>query len=264
LIYFADTITKLTSEAAHAVVVSGSHGGVYPAYLAAKALAHGVILNDAGVGKDAAGIGSLAYLDALGIPGATVSHLSCRIGNTEDMRERGIVSHCNALAAALGVKVGDTCLAAAALLEASDGPARVPPEQAEARRAYPSPGSREIVLMDSASLVVPGDVARIVVTGSHGGLIGDVPAKALAVDAFAAVFHDAGVGIDNAGITRLPALQARGIAAVTVAAASARIGDARSVCEEGVVSFANEGALRLGARRGEPLVALVRRWSLLP
>ena len=41
-----------------------------------------MILNDAGVGRDEAGIAALAYLDALGIAAATVSHESCRIGDT--------------------------------------------------------------------------------------------------------------------------------------------------------------------------------------
>ena len=76
---------------------------------------------------------------------------------------------------------------------------------------------------------------------------------ALRVDAFAAVFSDAGVGIDGAGISRLPALDARGIAGIAVSAASARIGDAMSVYEEGIISHVNATAQRLGARAGEPL-----------
>jgi hypothetical protein len=263
LIYFADTITRLGPEADGAVLVSGSHGGVYPGYLAASARAAAVILNDAGVGRDEAGIGSLAYLASFGIAAATVAHTSCRIGNTADMRERGIVSHCNGLAAALGVKPGDRCMDAAARMERASAPTRVPPGQAEARFTQPAPGPRRIVLMDSASLVLPEDAGQLVVTGSHGGLIGDVPAKALAVDAFAAVFHDAGIGIDRAGTTRLPALEARGIAAVTVAAASARIGDARSVFADGVISCANQTALRLGATLGEALAPRLALWSQL-
>ena len=82
--------------------------------------------------------------------------------------------------------------------------------------------------LDSASLVGSEHVGAVVVTGSHGGLLGGRPDTALKYDALAALFNDAGIGIDEAGVTRLPALEARGIAAGTVAAASARIGDARS------------------------------------
>src|SRR5215203_2491021 len=91
----ADTITKLPPDARGAVVVSGSHGGRYPGYLAVKAGLRAVILNDAGVGRDAAGIGALPYLEALGIAAAAVSHASCRIGDTADMLFRGTISHAN-------------------------------------------------------------------------------------------------------------------------------------------------------------------------
>ena len=92
----ADTITKLPPEAEGAVVVSGSHGGRYPGYLAAKGRVRAAIFNDAGGGKDGAGLGSLAYLDALSIAAATVAHDSARIGDTDDMMARGRISAMNA------------------------------------------------------------------------------------------------------------------------------------------------------------------------
>src|SRR5205085_5806873 len=109
----ADTITKLPPEAEGAVVISGSHGGRYPGYLASKAGVRAVILNDAGIGKDEAGIGSLPYLEALGIAAATVSHMSCRIGDTGDMLARGVVSRANAVARAAGVSEAMPCPEAA-------------------------------------------------------------------------------------------------------------------------------------------------------
>ncbi len=54
----------------------------------------------------------------------------------------------------------------------------------------------------------------------------------------------------TAGISRLPALDARGIAAATVSAASARIGDARSTYEDGIISRVNARAAALGLREG--------------
>ena len=51
------------------------------------------------------------------------------------------------------------------------------------------------------------------------------------------------IGIDEAGVSRLPALDARGIAAATVSAAGARIGDARSTYEDGVLSRVNTRAV---------------------
>jgi len=118
-----------------------------------------------------------------------------------------------------------------------------------------------VVLIDSASLIAPEDAGQIIVTGSHGALVGGSPAMALRVDGFAAVFSDAGVGADGAGITRLPALDARAIAGLTVSAASARIGDAASLYEVGTISHANATALRLGARPGEQLKPCLDAWA---
>ena len=71
----ADSITRIGAEAAGAVVVNGSHGGVYAAYVAATLAVAAAIFNDAGVGRDGAGIGGLDYLDELDIPAVTVGHI---------------------------------------------------------------------------------------------------------------------------------------------------------------------------------------------
>jgi uncharacterized protein YunC (DUF1805 family) len=259
----ADTITKMPPEAKGAVIISGSHGGVYPGYLSAKAHVRAVILNDAGVGKDAAGIESLSYLEALGIAAAVVSHLSCRIGDTADMLARGVISCANAPARAVGVGAGMSCREAARALTRAEQVAAHPPPLREGRDEVPGPGPRRILLLDSAAMVLPEDAGHIVVTGSHGGLVGGIPAMALRTDGFAAVFSDAGIGIDGAGTTRLPALDSRAIAAVTVSAASARIGDARSIFEHGVVSVANKTAVALGAQLGHPVRDILRRWATI-
>ena len=260
-ILVADTITKMPAAAAGAVVVSGSHGGVYPGYLAAKAGVRAVILNDAGVGKDAAGIESLGYLEQFGIAAATVSHLSCRIGDSADMLARGTISHANAPARVVGVAPGMACLAAArSLMQALQ--VHVAPEPLrEGRSEVPVRGGRRILLLDSSAMVLPEDAGHIVVCGSHGALVGGDPAMALETDAFAAAFHDAGIGIDDAGLTRLPVLDARRIAAFTVAAASARIGDARSIFHDGVISVVNSTAGRLGAKPGDRASEVLLRWS---
>ena len=61
-IQVADSITKLGSQLRGTVLIAASHGGRYCGYLAALSGLRGVIFNDAGVGKDNAGIGSLDYL----------------------------------------------------------------------------------------------------------------------------------------------------------------------------------------------------------
>lgn len=262
-ILLADTITVLPPEADGAVLVSGSHGGRYPGYLTAKAGGRAVILNDAGIGRDEAGIGSLPYLDALGIAAATVSHLSCRIGDTDDMVARGTISRANAAAQAVGVAPGQGASEAADRLLAAPHRGVPPPSLGEGRSEIAPEGARRrIVILDSSSLVEPEDAGVIVVTASHGGLIGGNPAKALAAAAYAGVFNDAGIGADGAGLTRLPALDARGIAAFTVSATSARIGEGPSTYRDGIVSALNETARRYGAREGERAEAVLLAWAM--
>ena len=89
----------------------------------------------------------------------------------------------------------------------------------------------------------PRTSSHIVVTGSHCGALPGRPGYGLGVRARGAVFNDAGGG---AGVARLPRLDAQGIPGAAVAAASARIGEARSTWETGIISAANEFAA--GAR----------------
>jgi hypothetical protein len=117
-----------------------------------------------------------------------------------------------------------------------------------------------VIGLDSISLVGSDDTTAILVSGSHGGLLGGDPRAALRVDAVAAVYNDAAIGIDEAGAGRLGALDARGIPAATVDAFTARIGSARSTWETGVVSRVNRSAAALGGRPGmacQDLVTMV-------
>jgi hypothetical protein len=255
-----DTITKLDASHRGQVVIAGSHGGEYAGYCAAKGGVRAVIFNDAGIGKDRAGIGSLPYLDKLRIAAATVRHLSCRIGDGADMREHGIVSHVNEGASRLGCAPGQPVLECAAKMLAAPL-SRVPvPARAESRFVVrATPGQPRVTAMDSASLVEDGDIGGIVITASHGALIGGQADKAIGRHVLAAVFSDAGVGKDGVGITRLPALDRRAIAAATVSAESARIGDGRSVYEDGVLSHVNETARTMGIAPGMSVKDFVDR-----
>jgi hypothetical protein len=259
----APTITVLSGNTSGSVIVTGSHGGLYAGHLVLAACARAAIFNDAGIGRDRAGIAALNLLQQHGKAAAAVAHTSARIGDTDDMMSCGIISTANDLAAACGVTPGVSCLDAAALLEGA-------PLSATAMLAAPREARltwtcklqvRSVILVDSASLVTKDDVGAIIITGSHGGLIGGDPKKALRVDGFAAVFNDAGIGKDDAGTTRLPALDDRGIAAFTVAASSAHIGDARSSLSDGLISRVNRVADSLGARVGQNAREVCERWA---
>jgi hypothetical protein len=257
----ADSITRVGAEAAGAVVVNGSHGGIYAAYVAAKLRVAAAVFNDAGVGQDQAGIAGLDYLAGLGIPAAAVGHQTARIGDGPDMMARGIVTHANSPAITIGCEPGLACRDAAAALQQAAPSLREPPPALEAAfLLIDEPPA--VWALDSASLVGAEHAGAIVVTGSHGGLLGGRPDTALKADALAALFNDAGIGIDEAGVTRLPALDSRGIAAGTVAASSARIGDARSTYEDGILTRVNQRAAALGIAPGmtaREFVEIVRR-----
>ncbi len=257
-----DSVTKLGPEHAGQVAVCASHGGVYAAWCAAEAGVRAVILNDAGIGKDEAGVAGLVWAETIDLPVVALDHRSCRIGDGCDAWARGIVSRVNRPAASLGVAPGQSTREAADRLWAAPVRSRPVPAIRESRVRLDEacrPGV-EVWALDSVSLVQPEDAGRIVVTGSHGGLLGGRPESAVRQPVFAALFNDAGLGADEAGASRLPALDARGIAAATVAAASARIGDARSTFADGLISRVNERASALGGRPGmsaRELVALL-------
>ena len=101
-----DTISKIGPDDAGALVVSASHGGAVSAEYALEVPLRAVFFNDAGVGKDEAGIASLAMLEAEGVAAGTVSHTSARIGDAQDMWENGIISHVNGPARALCLEPG--------------------------------------------------------------------------------------------------------------------------------------------------------------
>jgi hypothetical protein len=260
-VLIADSITRVGDEAAGSVVVNGSHGGVYAAYVAAKLRVAAAVFNDAGGGRDRAGIAGLDYLAGLGIPAAAIGHDTARIGDGADMIERGVIRHMNAPAVALGCRSGMPCRDAAAALQQASSGAGEPPTALEAAFLLIA-GPPAVWALDSASLVGPEQIGTIVVTGSHGGILGGRPETALKADALAALFNDAGIGMDEAGVTRLPALDSRGIAAGTVAASSARIGDARSTYEDGILTRVNRRAAALGIEPGmtaREFVETVRR-----
>jgi hypothetical protein len=104
-----DSITELGPRDAGCLAVSGSHGGISSARYALAARPRLSIFNDAGVGKDEAGLAALPFLQSHGLAACTVAHDSARIGEAQSTLDEGIVSHVNALAQALGVVVGQRC-----------------------------------------------------------------------------------------------------------------------------------------------------------
>ena len=252
----ADTVTALGPEHCGQALIGGSHGGRYAGYLAAKAGVRGVILHNAGIGKDEAGIGSLALLDGIGLPAATLEHYSARIADGRDQLARGVISHVNKTAAALGCAPRQSCRAAAELMTMAVQWTGTAPAFGEARfllRASERIDAPEVWGVDSTALLDASDKDAVMITASHGSCFGSLENKPIAGPPLAVIFNDAGGGADGSGFSRLPALEGEGVIAATVSAASARIGDARSAWESGIISHANTLALAAGIALGDDL-----------
>ncbi|MBI3890306.1 MAG: hypothetical protein HY303_02100 [Candidatus Wallbacteria bacterium] len=153
-----DSIAYLAPEHSGAIVCCGSHGGLSAAEFASRVGIRAVVFNDAGLGKDGAGVQGVHWLAEKGIAAAAVSHHSARIGDGLDCWENGRLSTANRLAAAQGLHPGLTVREAVALLtsaspgsdEASGPPARPAPPvtplpvEARAKRKFTSKVSTAI------------------------------------------------------------------------------------------------------------------------
>lgn len=256
----APTATKIPPSSDGKVVVCGSHGGAYAGYLVIQSGAKALVLNDAGVGLEQAGIGCLELCQSLGMAAAVVDANTAMIGEAADMMENGVISFVNDAAASLGGRAGMSCREVTSLLKNATQPTELPDKYLEARSEEgENPHGLKLVCIDSVSLVDKvADVGQIVISGSHGGVVGGKPELALQVDARAAFYNDAGVGKNQAGITRLPALDERDIVAGVVDAQTARIGDGRSTLYDGVLSHVNQTAEKLGIAPGMKLETAVK------
>jgi len=243
------------------VAMCGSHGGLIAGVMASRAGLRAVLLNDAGIGLNQAGIAGVMALAQIGMAAVAIDSHSARIADAADMLGNGIVSAVNAVAETLGVEIGQTASEALARLAQAPAPSGQLAAIPEARTALPLTQTQDgpsVILADSASLVTAEDAGRVIVTGSHGGLIGGDPRRALKAMGRLAVFNDAGVAKDQSGITRLPALDSLDIAACAVSHWTAEIGSAAMVWQRGVISAVNATARAQGLRPGDPLQQAVR------
>lgn len=244
----ANSVTQLSADVAGHVLVAASHGGLIAGALASQAGVRAVILNDAGGGLDGAGLASLQPLNSIGMAAAVIDRRTAPLGNAEHMWRLGVISSTNRLAEQQGVRIGMGCQIAAQLLKKAALPFRHFHCTQEGRYVL-SDQPRRVVGCDSICLISADDVGHVLVIGSHSALHAGPP-SALPVDAIAAFFHDAGSQGESEGISRLPVLNQRGIAAAAVNCFSARIGDAQSMYHSGVLSYCNQIAQTWGWQKG--------------
>jgi hypothetical protein len=250
-VVLADSIVDAALWEQEKVVISGSHGGVSAAAIALRSPVHGVLFNDAGVGKDRAGVAGLHILERFGIFAAAVDAFSAEIGRAMET-QNGRISHVNELARAIGILPGMEAKKAAHLMACAPKVHARGVERMEVELATTiicvAPSGHRIVAVDSNSMIGANWENDIVFTGSHGGCVGSKPAISRPV--LAVFYNDAGVGKNGAGVSRLFWLERNEVAAATVAAASARIGFGMDTYSCGIISHANAPAVEFGLEPG--------------
>ncbi len=114
-----DSIASIAAAHGGAIVVTGSHGGQSAGEYALKFSLRAVLFNDAGIGKDEAGVVALVMLQQKGIAAAAIAHTTGRIGDALDMWTHGYLSRVNEAAAKAGLEEGMSAREAARRLAKS-------------------------------------------------------------------------------------------------------------------------------------------------
>jgi hypothetical protein len=238
------------ANAGRDVVVNASYCGVLPARFIGRHRPRGAIGVDCGVGPAGAAIAGLWYLEALNIPAAVADVDTVLLGDGVDLYERGVVSHVNRPAGDCGVVPGMRVRdAARAMLEREPGApdAEDVTNRVEIER---NAAGRAVVCVDSIAFGQREiDGRNVLVTAGHTGR--SALPYLLNVRPWGFICSDGGMGRDRSGVAGMVEAGRAGIPGATVDARRARMGDGRSSYEDGVISAANEPALRAGVRVGQ-------------
>lgn len=231
------------------VVVTASYSGVLPARFIAEKAPAGAIGLDCAVGPEGASIAGLWYLEALGLPAATVDVREVVLGDGVDVFTHGHISYLNQPARDLGVSEGQSVEEAArAMLSGSAAPAAAA-EVTNRRTMIEHPSGRTVVCTDSIAFGLPEDKgATVLVTAGHTGRSAVPYLEDVLPHAF--ICSDGGMGRDRSGVAALAVLDDQGVPGAAVDARTARMGDALSSWSTGVISAVNDLARRAGVTEG--------------
>ncbi|WP_319479578.1 hypothetical protein [uncultured Draconibacterium sp.] len=215
-----------------------------------------VFLNNAGIGKNQAGIRGLTYYELENILACAVDHNSAEIGISRDTWESGIISHTSPRAEAAGIQTGDSVKEAVAKIShiVKHSTSTQKSERFESQNRRESEGSKkglkkqvkaqiesvDITIADSITSLSEDNFGDIVVCGSHGGVSAGEYAQKHRLKAV--FFNDAGIGKNNAGIKSLEILNDAGILACTVDCMSAEIFNGQDVLDNGIITVCNQQA----------------------
>ncbi len=249
-----DSLGDLQPDNASPILVCASHCGDNGTFARKLTNCHvkAVFLNNAGIGKNQAGICGLSHYEAANILACAVDHNSAEIGVARDTWESGIISHTNTLAEEAGIQPGDSVQESVAkiinlpsstkenknaeslIIEEKENGSKVELK----KQIQTQINGVSITVADSITFLNESNAGDIVVCGSHGGVSAGHYAQKHSLKAV--FFNDAGIGKNNAGIKSLDTLSDAGILACTVDCMSAEIFNGQDMLENGIISVCNQ------------------------
>lgn len=262
-----DSLGDLQPDNSSPILVCGSHCGDNGTF--ARKLKNcrvkAVFLNNAGIGKNQAGISGLSYYEAENIVACAVDHFSAEIGVARDTWESGIISHTSTLAEEIGIKIGDSVKEAVAkIINLIDLPASTQKNKNSEsliiekkentskvdlkKQIQTQIDGVNITVADSITFLNESNAGDIVVCGSHGGVSAGHYAQKHRLKAV--FFNDAGIGKNNAGTKSLESLSDAGILACTVDCMSAEIFNGQDILDNGIITVCNQLAKSKNIKEG--------------
>lgn len=253
-----DSLGDLKPNNSSPILVCGSHcgGNIDLARHVKNCNVKVVFLNNAGIGKNMAGIRGLTHYETENILACAVDHNSAEIGIASDTWQCGTISHCSTQAEAAGIKIGDSVKEAVAKISnmIEYTPSTQKNKHAETllkneetddsnkgdlkKQTQTQIDGVSITVSDSITFLNENNAGDIVVCGSHGGIsAGDYAQKHRVKAVF---FNDAGIGKNDAGVKSLDSLSNKGIIACTVDCMSAEIFNGPDMLNNGIISVCNQ------------------------
>ena len=256
-IVLLDSLGDLNADNASPILVCASHCGDNGAFARKLKNCHvnAVFLNNAGIGKNQAGISGLAHYEAENILACAVDHYSAEIGVANDTWDSGIISHTNKLAEDAGIQIGDSVKKAvakiiniidkASLIQKNKSFESLINEEKEnsckvdlKKQIQTQIDGVSITVTDSITFLNESNAGDIVVCGSHGGVSAGHYAQKHRIKAV--FFNDAGIGKNSAGVKSLESLSDAGILACTVDCMSAEIFNGQDILDNGIITVCNQ------------------------
>ena len=256
-IVLLDSLGDLNADNASPILVCASHCGDNGAFARKLKNCHvnAVFLNNAGIGKNLAGISGLSHYEAENILACAVDHYSAEIGVANDTWESGIISHTNTMAEDAGIQIGKSVKdAVARIINLMDLPTSTQKnknfeslinEEKEnsckvdlKKQIQTQIDGVSITVTDSITFLNESNAGDIVVCGSHGGVSAGHYAQKHRIKAV--FFNDAGIGKNSAGVKSLESLSDAGILACTVDCMSAEIFNGQDILDNGIITVCNQ------------------------